>query len=92
MFWCSCAGKLLCAPLVFQGMLRHCLVNRMSRNLHQENIRYLANTISFYMYIYSIKNTTAFIVNRHEGGRKEMFYLTTHSTHFIYGYMASYIW
>ena len=26
------------------------------------------------------------------GWRKEMFYLTTHSTHFIYGYMASYIW
>ena len=24
-----------------------------------------------------------------EEGRKEMFYLTTHSTHFIYGYMAS---
>ena len=24
-------------------------------------------------------------------GRKEMFYLMTHSTHFIYGYMASYI-
>ena len=22
-------------------------------------------------------------------GRKEMFYLTTHSTHFIYGYMVS---
>ena len=22
-------------------------------------------------------------------GRKETFYLTTHSTHFIYGYMAS---
>ena len=22
-------------------------------------------------------------------GQKEMFYLTTHSTHFIYGYMAS---
>ena len=22
-------------------------------------------------------------------GRKEMFYLTTHSTHFIYGYMAT---
>ena len=27
-----------------------------------------------------------------QGGRKEMFYLTTHSTHFIYGYMASNIW
>ena len=25
-------------------------------------------------------------------GRKEMFYLTTHSTHYIYGYMASDIW
>ena len=27
-----------------------------------------------------------------EEGRKEMFYITTHSTHFIYGYMASDIW
>ena len=27
-----------------------------------------------------------------EEGRKEMFYLKTHSTHFIYGYMASDIW
>ena len=27
-----------------------------------------------------------------EEGRKEMFYLTTHSTHFTYGYMASDIW
>ena len=25
-------------------------------------------------------------------GRKEMFYLMMHSTHFIYGYMASEIW
>ena len=25
-------------------------------------------------------------------GRQEMFYLTTHSKHFIYGYMASDIW
>ena len=25
-------------------------------------------------------------------GRKEMFYLTMHSTHFIYGYMTSDIW
>ena len=26
---------------------------------------------------------------RTKEGRKEMFYLTTHSTHFTYGYMAS---
>ena len=29
---------------------------------------------------------------RKRGGRKEMFYLMTHSTHFIFGYMASHIW
>ena len=27
-----------------------------------------------------------------EGRKKELFYLTTHSTHFIYGYMASDTW
>ena len=39
------------------------------------------------------------MVTRHKSERKnrnlgerEMFYLTTHSTHFIYGYMASDIW
>ena len=32
------------------------------------------------------------IANLQNEGRKEMFYLTTHSTHFIYGYMASDIW
>ena len=26
------------------------------------------------------------------GRKEEVFYLTTHSTHFIYGYMASDIW
>ena len=26
------------------------------------------------------------------GSKEEMFYLTTHSTHFIYDYMASDIW
>ena len=31
-------------------------------------------------------------VGSDQEGRKEMFYLTTHSTHFIYGYMASDIW
>ena len=33
--------------------------------------------------------TTILIVRERE---REMFYLTTHSTHFIYGYMASDIW
>ena len=37
---------------------------------------------------YMLQNTAIVIFE----GRKEMFYLTTHSTHFIYGYMASDIW
>ena len=37
-------------------------------------------------------NTSIINLTRKGQGRKEMFYLTTHSTHFIYGYMASDIW
>ena len=32
------------------------------------------------------------MVKREKERGREMFYLTTHSTHFIYGYMASDIW
>ena len=32
------------------------------------------------------------IITHLEEGRMEMFYLTTHSTHFIYSYVASDIW
>ena len=38
-----------------------------------------------------IAHTTAFVTPVVERER-EMFYLTTHSTHFIYGYMVSDIW
>ena len=30
--------------------------------------------------------------SKRKEGRNKMFYFTTHSTHFIYGYMASDIW
>ena len=39
-------------------------------------------------FIFFITVSCCFKEGRKEG-RKEMFYLTTHSTHFIYGYMAS---
>ena len=39
-----------------------------------------------------IAHTTAFVVEHCLEERKEMFYLMMHSTHFIYGYMASDIW
>ena len=41
-----------------------------------------------YIYIYILKVQICLYFE----GRKEMFYLTTQSTHFIYGYMASDIW
>ena len=40
----------------------------------------------------SIRNERPWTTSVRNEGRKEMFYLTTHSTHFIYGYMASDIW
>ena len=42
---------------------------------------------TFYLRLYGVRH----MVKDHSG-RKEMFYLTMHSTHFIYGYMASHIW
>ena len=46
----------------------------------------LGSTISFFI-IVLIKYFSMF-----KEREREMFYLTTHSTHFIYGYMASDIW
>ena len=42
--------------------------------------------------LFPISSKGSFICTIPQTGRKEMFYLTTHSTHFIYGYMASDIW
>ena len=39
-----------------------------------------------------VKSQAVIFTDSEKEGRKEMFYLTTHSTHFIYGYMASDIW
>ena len=40
---------------------------------------------TFYLRLYDVRHMV-------QEGRKEMFYLTTHSTHFIYGYMTLDIW
>ena len=57
------------------------------------------SSIGTFICIDRTAHTTAFVTPlsyypplEQEKGRKEMFYLTTHSTHFIYGYMASDIW
>ena len=43
---------------------------------------------TFYLRLYLRR----IVKNHSEGRKKEIFYLTTHSTHFIYGYVASDIW
>ena len=47
---------------------------------------------TFYLRLYGVKYMVKDHSDSEKEGRKEMFYLTTHSTHFIYGYMASSIW
>ena len=48
---------------------------------------------TFYLRLYGVGHMVKDYSDRErKEGRKEMFYLTTHSTHFIYGYMASDIW
>ena len=46
---------------------------------------------TFYLRLYGIRHMVKDNSDSEEG-RKEMFYLTMHSTHFIYGYMVSDIW
>ena len=54
-------------------------------------IRLMITYNHFYWLILVLTSKMASLTNE-EGRRKEMFYLTTHSTYFIYGYMASDIW
>ena len=51
--------------------------------------------INFKTFNKNFKKITYFVIQLLQNnikGRKEMFYLTMHSTHFIYGYMTSDIW
>ena len=55
------------------------------------DFKFLGKNISEHVLLVSDKSFYCFIYLERERER-EMFYLTTHSTHFIYGYMASDIW
>ena len=50
---------------------------------------YVTGSINYFP---TVSFSKSYVVITIKEGRKEMFYLTTHSTHFIYGYMASDIW
>ena len=67
----------------------HCHVSTIHQNVHlgwhdRENIDDLFTVCETW--------ATHTLVNIIPVIEREMFYLTTHSTHFIYGYMASDIW
>ena len=59
--------------------------------------KYVKNSHQQYQWFFNYGSLTAFASGNSKNGSqdrkgKEMFYLTTHSTHFIYGYMVSDIW
>ena len=60
--------------------------NKYTANIYKRKRNVLFNDAlnTFYLWLYGIIH----MVKR----EREMFYLTTHSTHFIYGFMASDIW
>ena len=47
---------------------------------------------TFYLRLYGVRHMVKDHSDSEREREREMFYLTTHSTHFIYGYMASDIW
>ena len=57
----------------------------MSRSINRRkegNVLFNDEHNTFYLWLYGVGP-----FRQREEGRKEVFYLTTHTTHFIYGYM-----
>ena len=57
----------------------------VSEGMNEGNVLFNDALNTFYLWLYGVRRNEG----RKEGGRKEMFYLTMHSTHFIYGYKVS---
>ena len=53
----------------------------------EENVLFNDALNTFYLQLYGVRHNGKGPLSERERGRKEMFYLTTHSTHFIYSYM-----
>ena len=73
--------QISCNILVFKYLFQHVWKDR--------NILFYDGHNTFYLLLYGGGPLHVLLFST---GRKEMFYLMTHSTHFIYGYMASDIW
>ena len=77
--WCN-KGRGMCYPVYFYYYYYFYYYNNNNNNNNNNN------PLSRHI----ITNVFDLLHNTNTSrSRKEMFYLTTHSTHFIYGYMAS---
>ena len=88
---------LFCCIFIIKNKKKYISEIWLFENISRGTSRAFLMLSSIYLWLVSI--TAASIYTscgkqhlKSEQGRKEMFYLTTHSTHFIYGYMASDIW
>ena len=63
----------------------------ISNRERERNVLFNDALSTFYLRLYGVRHMVKDHSDSEKEGR-EMFYLTTHSTHFIYGYMASDIW
>ena len=55
----------------------------------EKNVLFNDVLSTFYLWLYGLRHMLRTILIVRKEREREMFYLTTHSTHFIYGYMAS---
>ena len=62
------------------------------RGERERNVLFNDALNTFYLRLYGVRHMIKYHSDSESRKGKEMFYLTMHSTHFIYGYMASDIW
>ena len=96
-FVCSIGTSRQCACLVAVGTTRHISLSHVSREDFVYELEVFQSYIvlerfRFSRNIPSLLHQTSIRHSELVEREREMFYLTTHSTHFIYGYMASDIW
>ena len=73
--------------------IRHMVKDHSVRERKEGNVSFNDTLNTFYLWLCGIRHMVKNHSDRdRKEGRKEMFHLTTHSTHFIYGYVASDIW
>ena len=82
-FICTIPDRITHTTAFVTPIVEHWLEQEIAQWVRKKEGNVLINDAfnTFYLWLYGIRHRV-----------KELFYLTTHSTHFIYGYMASGIW